>query len=303
MITNLSPRRMARTTLAAFAALSLFALSLGAADARIRSDIETSRGGIKKIIVQEALASRVPPSLALAVAKVESDFQSNALSSKGARGVMQIMPATADGEWGVEADELWDPRLNVRLGIDFLERLIDRYDGNWEFALSYYNGGSKVGKPGQARVLPWTRGYVDSVLRWERRYAQQKRIWLALAEREDAAGRNGPRDPRVRRWLAQDEQADVASTTPEIARAEGELDESVTARKRTTRSRVKWSDTPRRRLAKARQPRKATQRRQAIKRRVRDQDFSNIEERLRAVRGTLDDFTPRIPTPRISEDG
>ena len=54
-----------------------------------------SRNDIKKIIVQEALNSSVPPSLALAIAKIESDFNPNALSSAGARGIMQIMPRTA----------------------------------------------------------------------------------------------------------------------------------------------------------------------------------------------------------------
>ena len=283
MIANFNSRRLAG---AAFAALSIFAISIGGADARTRTDTATSRGDIKKIVVQEALASRVPPSLALAVAKVESDFQSNALSSKGARGVMQIMPATADGEWGVDADELWDPRLNVRLGIDFLERLIDRYDGNWEFALSYYNGGSAVGDPGQARVLPWTRGYVDNVLRWERRYAVQKRIWLALVERESLAGRSGP---KVQRWLPDDEVTDVASTTPEIARADDRIDGDEPRRvsKRAPRKRVKGTASPRKRLAKVRHPRKVS------KRRVKLDELDDIEKRRRAIRGTLDDFTPR----------
>ena len=137
----------------------------------------SSRATIKQIVVAEAMISRVPPSLALAVAKVESDFNAKALSPKGARGVMQIMPATARGEFGVHRDELWDARLNIQLGIDFLEQLIDRYQGRWDLALSYYNGGSAVGQPGNARVLPQTRKYVDAVLRWERRYAAQALVW------------------------------------------------------------------------------------------------------------------------------
>ena len=50
-----------------------------------------TRTEIKRLVVEEADATRIPPSLALAVAKVESDFQAEALSPKGARGVMQIM--------------------------------------------------------------------------------------------------------------------------------------------------------------------------------------------------------------------
>ena len=64
----------------------------------------------------------MPPSLALAVAKIESDFQVRALSPTGARGVMQIMPATAESEFGIAADELWDAAINVRLGIEYSRR-------------------------------------------------------------------------------------------------------------------------------------------------------------------------------------
>ncbi len=54
-----------------------------------------SRADIKRIVVEEARGSRVPTALALAVARIESDFDERALSSAGARGVMQIMPSTA----------------------------------------------------------------------------------------------------------------------------------------------------------------------------------------------------------------
>ena len=84
--------------LAVLAALAMAWSTTGASLAASRTDI-------KEIVVEEALATTVPPSLALAVAKVESDFQARALSLKGARGVMQIMPATATGEFGVDADE------------------------------------------------------------------------------------------------------------------------------------------------------------------------------------------------------
>ena len=136
-----------------------------------------TRTAIKEIVVEEALATPVPPSLALAVAKVESDFQARALSPKGARGVMQIMPATAKGEFGVAADELWDARLNVQLGIDFLAQLIKRYGGRWDLALSHYNSGRVLGSGADAEPMPFTRKYVDTVLRWERRYANQGKVW------------------------------------------------------------------------------------------------------------------------------
>jgi len=125
---------------------------------------------IKQLVVQEARDLGVSPSLALAMAYTESRFNPNALSHKGARGVMQIMPATARGEYGIKPDALWNPRLNVRLGLHFMRRLIDRYQGRIDLALSYYNGGSAVGDLPNARVIPATRRYVSQVLKLQRSY-------------------------------------------------------------------------------------------------------------------------------------
>ncbi|MCR9176659.1 MAG: lytic transglycosylase domain-containing protein [Alphaproteobacteria bacterium] len=142
-----------------------------------------TREEVRMMVVQEALRSaRVPPSLALAVAHAESHFDPNAKSSAGARGVMQIMPATGSGEFGVDPDELWQPRLNIQLGIAFLGDLIDRYDGRLDLALSYYNGGSRVGTGATAKVIPATQGYVDKVLSLERRYASETRTAVMIAD-------------------------------------------------------------------------------------------------------------------------
>lgn len=130
----------------------------------------TGKEAIKHMVLQESNALGVSPSLALAVAHAESSFNPRALSSAGARGVMQIMPATARGEYGIEPDALWDPRLNIRLGLHFLNRLINRYEGRVDLALSYYNGGSAVGRLPNARVIPATRKYVARVLSLRTRY-------------------------------------------------------------------------------------------------------------------------------------
>ncbi len=113
---------------------------------------------------------RVPISLALAVAHAESNFDPRAVSPRGARGVMQIMPATASGEYGIRPGLLFNPRINVRLGLHFLKRLLDRYRGRVDLALSYYNGGAAVGDFPNARVIPATRSYVARVKRLRRRY-------------------------------------------------------------------------------------------------------------------------------------
>ncbi len=131
---------------------------------------EAKKEEIRKIIAEEtAKNGRVPLSLALAVAKVESDLRPDAVSGAGARGVMQIMPATAMSEFGVPASALADPRLNVRLGIAYLERLHNRY-GDWELALSHYNGGSLPAAAGQYVAHDYTRQYVADVMKWDAAY-------------------------------------------------------------------------------------------------------------------------------------
>ena len=149
--------------------LFIMAVSLGCvlntADAA-----RSSKEAIKKMVAREARDLGVPASLALAVAHAESSFNASAESHKGARGVMQIMPATAVGEYGIHPSLLWDPRVNIRLGLHFLERLIRKYRGRTDLALSFYNGGSAVGPPNRARVIPATYAYVRKVLRLQKIY-------------------------------------------------------------------------------------------------------------------------------------
>lgn len=153
-------------------ALALAFVGGCATDGQARSDPGTDRASVRRIVVEEAMRQGVPVSLALAVAHAESHFNPYAESHKGARGVMQIMPATARLEYGIDPDQLWRPRLNVRLGLHFLSRLLERYRGRVDLALSYYNGGSRVGDLPHARVIPATRPYVARVRELQVRYRQ-----------------------------------------------------------------------------------------------------------------------------------
>lgn len=131
---------------------------------------------IKSMIIQEALKSKyVSPSLALAVAETESSFRPHVVSHKGAIGVMQIMPATAKGVFSVHPDRLYQPRLNIQLGIRFLDDLIAAYDGRIDLALSHYNGGSRVTHTNPPSIIPSTRGYVLKVLSRAQHYKGQWR--------------------------------------------------------------------------------------------------------------------------------
>ncbi|MBF0368908.1 MAG: lytic transglycosylase domain-containing protein [Magnetococcales bacterium] len=128
------------------------------------------RERIMNMVAREAVKMGVPVSLALAMAQTESDFNPKCESHKGARGVMQIMPATSTSEYGIHPDDLWNPRINIRLGLHFMARLLKRYKGRVNLALSYYNGGSRVGDLPNARIIPATRRYVQKVRSLQSRY-------------------------------------------------------------------------------------------------------------------------------------
>lgn len=101
-------------------------------------------------------------SLVRAVIKVESDFNPMAISSKGARGLMQLMPATAK-DLGVR--DSFDPVENVEGGVRYLRMLLDFFDGDLPLALAAYNAGKEtVIQYGGIPPYQETREYVSKVL-------------------------------------------------------------------------------------------------------------------------------------------
>ncbi len=137
-----------------------------------------TRTEVQRIVVEEALRAGFPPTLAMAVAEVGSDFRDDAKGPGGARGVMQIRPATAEKLYGINREELWDARLNVRIGIDYLESLIREHNGRWDVALARYHAPSdRQGEAEAAAADP----YVGKVLRAQRRYREQSSLWAAEA--------------------------------------------------------------------------------------------------------------------------
>lgn len=103
----------------------------------------------------------VDPSLVKAVALVESGFNPKAQSSKGAQGLMQLMPRTA-ARYGIT--DLHDPYQNLSAGAKHLRELLDQYDGNVTLALAAYNAGAgAVQRYGGVPAYAETQDYVKRV--------------------------------------------------------------------------------------------------------------------------------------------
>lgn len=91
---------------------------------------------------------QLDPMMVAAVINVESKFDPNAQSHRGAKGLMQLMDDTAAwaaghaGMTDYTADRIFEPSVNIRLGCWYLNRLQQQYKGDWQLTLAAYNGGS-----------------------------------------------------------------------------------------------------------------------------------------------------------------
>lgn len=116
---------------------------------------------VQNAIADSAGRHRVSAKLVEAVAWQESRLQQNAVSPKGARGVMQLMPGTAK-ELAVQAGDL---EQNIEGGTAYLARMLQRFDGDIIKALAAYNAGPEaVTRHGGVPPYPETQKYVASVL-------------------------------------------------------------------------------------------------------------------------------------------
>jgi soluble lytic murein transglycosylase-like protein len=112
-------------------------------------------------ISEHARRQGVAADLVRAVIQVESAFNPVAVSTKGAMGLMQLMPATAH-ELGV--NNPFDPEQNIRGGVTYLKQLLNRYDQKVELALAAYNAGiGNVTKYGAVPPFKETRNYVNKI--------------------------------------------------------------------------------------------------------------------------------------------
>jgi soluble lytic murein transglycosylase-like protein len=124
----------------------------------------TGSAKIDEIIVAAATRHGIEPLLLFSVMSQESAFKSQAVSPKGARGLMQLMPATA-ARFGVK--DIFDPEQNIHAGARYLRFLLDLFEGDVSLALAGYNAGEGAVKKYGHAVPPYpeTINYVRKIKR------------------------------------------------------------------------------------------------------------------------------------------
>ena len=126
------------------------------------------------VINKEANKNNIDPNLIKAVIKAESNFNKSGVSSKGACGLMQLMPQTAK-QMGVNS--IFSPDQNIRAGTLFLRYMLDAFDGDLEMSIAAYNAGpGAVRKYGKIPPYKETKNYVNNVLKYYRSYGSRRRI-------------------------------------------------------------------------------------------------------------------------------
>ncbi|MEI0531421.1 lytic transglycosylase domain-containing protein [Brachyspira pilosicoli] len=117
------------------------------------------------IIKEAANKYSVPEDLIKAVIKQESNYMPNAVSHKGAIGLMQIMPSTGVGLGVTDKEMLKDPYTNIMAGTKYLSQMLNKYDGRLDLSLSAYNAGpSLVDKLQRIPNIDETKNYVKNII-------------------------------------------------------------------------------------------------------------------------------------------
>ncbi len=146
---------------------------------------------LEAFINRESKNYEIDPALIKAVIRVESNFDSNAVSSAGAEGLMQLMPETAAS---LEVSYSFDPEENIEGGTRYLRYLLDRFDQDLQLSLAAYNAGpERVIKYGGVPPFPETKRYISKVMHFYERYLLQKKPYQTRDSDGDILLSNRPK--------------------------------------------------------------------------------------------------------------
>jgi len=123
------------------------------------------------IVLKAANRYNVDPAMVMAIIMAESSYNPKAISKKGAKGLMQLMPTTARS-LGVK--DSFNPEHNINAGVRYFKKLLNQFDGDVELALAAYNAGSR--KVREHRGIPpfrATRFYIKKVIKYYQYYKTQ----------------------------------------------------------------------------------------------------------------------------------
>lgn len=145
---------------------------------------------IQSFIDQTAGRFQIDPKLVKAIIRVESGFNTRAVSSKGAEGLMQLIPATAE-RFGV-ADP-FNSEQNIQGGVTYLHYLLDRFNGSVPLSLAAYNAGeNRVDRDRGIPAIPETINYVRKVTSLYRQGAVSQAHSSAQAAGPEPSGSDAP---------------------------------------------------------------------------------------------------------------
>jgi soluble lytic murein transglycosylase-like protein len=132
---------------------------------------ETKDQRFNPIIIEVAGRYEVDPALIKAIIMAESGYDPKAVSKRGAKGLMQLMPVTAKS-LGVE--DVFDPEHNISAGVGYFKKMLTLFDGDVKLALAAYNAGSrKVRKYKGIPPFKATKIYIKKVFKYYELFKEQ----------------------------------------------------------------------------------------------------------------------------------
>ena len=154
-------------------------------------DVSPNYKAVKHLLRDAAATHGIDYELLQALIATESGFDTRAVSPKGAVGLMQLIPPTAE-RYGVRADKnspvskkLTDPKINIKAGSSYLSDLINMFPGQLELAIAAYNAGEGAVQRAGNRIpnYPETKNYVKTVMQL---YTHLKPLGVVLEARKTA---------------------------------------------------------------------------------------------------------------------